>query len=254
MTLMDAPIYSDESASVRLRTVICGSFRRDPHGLQREFDALSIGCEILSPVSLDFADPTAEFVRLPHEFAETEAEIEERHLAAIRGADFVWLHCPGGYVGVSAAMELGHANATGVPVYASHLPSDPVLAANVIVVSSPMQVSRAMTEVADRPGTALDRLQRYYHAASVRRGWDKESPRDTLLLMTEELGELARAVRKSEGLSRHHGDDRSDVGAELADVQLYLLHLANTLGLDLSAAVTNKERINAKRYLESEAA
>lgn len=254
MTILDLPVEATGAASHRLRTVICGSFRRAAEDLRRDFDVLASRCEILSPVSLDFTDPTAEFVRLAHEAAESEAEIEERHLSAIRAADFVWLHCPDGYVGVSAAMELGHANATGVPVYASQLPNDPVLAAGVIRVAAPTQINRSMTESADRPGNALDRLQRYYNAASIRRGWDHESPRDTLLLMTEELGELARAVRKSEGLSRHHGAETVDVAGELADVQLYLLHLANALGLDLSVAVTDKERINAKRSLESEAA
>jgi NTP pyrophosphatase (non-canonical NTP hydrolase) len=98
------------------------------------------------------------------------------------------------------------------------------------------------------PGRGIDRLQRYYRLAASRRGWDKESPRDALLLLTEELGELARAVRKLEGLDRNHDlDEIGNVGEELADLQLYIVHLANTLGLELANAVTTKEQVNARR-------
>ena len=41
------------------------------------------------------------------------------------------------------------------------------------------------------------------------------------------------------------------MGEELADVQLYLLHLANVMGLDLANAVTDKERKNAERFAAS---
>jgi NTP pyrophosphatase (non-canonical NTP hydrolase) len=80
-----------------------------------------------------------------------------------------------------------------------------------------------------------------------RRGWDDESARDTMLLLTEEIGELARAVRKHEGLKRDHAYD-TDIAEELADVQLYLLHLASIQKIDLGDAVTAKETHNEKRF------
>ena len=69
-----------------------------------------------------------------------------------------------------------------------------------------------------------------------------------MLLLTEEIGELARAIRKSEGLKRDAG--YNDVGLldELADVQLYLVHLANSLGVSLDEAVNQKETKNDERF------
>jgi NTP pyrophosphatase (non-canonical NTP hydrolase) len=68
-----------------------------------------------------------------------------------------------------------------------------------------------------------------------------------MLLLTEEMGELARALRKSAGIQRDQGWEGQDVAEELADVQLYLVHLANISGIELADAVTNKELINAER-------
>jgi NTP pyrophosphatase (non-canonical NTP hydrolase) len=231
-----------------LSAVLCGSFRRSPERLRECFATLSAQFTILSPLSIDFVDPDAEFVRLPHELGQPENAIEELHLQALKSADLVWLHTPDGYVGTSAAMELGQAWALGVPVFAAERPADPVIAAKVAIVESIEHVSEALLTRTTLPGNGLERLQRYYRTAALRRGWSAESTRDTLLLMTEELGELARAVRKVEGLARHQQDSIANVGEELADMQLYLVHLANGLGLDLAEAVTLKERVNARRF------
>jgi NTP pyrophosphatase (non-canonical NTP hydrolase) len=98
------------------------------------------------------------------------------------------------------------------------------------------------------PGAGLASLQSYYKRTAARRGWDGESPRDTMLLLTEELGELARAVRHVSGLARTQGFEDRQIGEELADVQLYLTHLANSLNVDLASAVTEKEKENARRF------
>ena len=44
----------------------------------------------------------------------------------------------------------------------------------------------------------LTELQQYYQQKAEERGFDDETAQDTLLLMIEELGELARAVRIGE--------------------------------------------------------
>lgn len=104
----------------------------------------------------------------------------------------------------------------------------------------------------DAAGTAeavqgLATLQSYYARAAAMRGYGSESPRDCLLLLTEEVGELARAIRKSAGLVRHGSYADADSCAELADVQLYVVHLANVLGVDLGRAVAEKDAVNAAR-------
>lgn len=237
------PLPSTEALSV----VLCGSFRRDPNGLAQAHAELSSAFNLLSPVSVQFVDGNAEFVRLPHELDEDTAVIEDRHLAAVTSADFVWLHCPDGYVGTSAAMEIGHARALGIPIFASSAPSDQTLREYVAVVSS---ASEATALVAAAPGQGLTGLQSYYRRVSERRGWAQETAQDTLLLLTEELGELARAVRKATGLRRDGAYPTVAIENELADVQLYLVHLANTLGVDIADAVTAKEALNARRFSE----
>ena len=47
---------------------------------------------------------------------------------------------------------------------------------------------------------SLKELQAYIGAVIKQRGFDNESPRDIVLLMVEEVGELAKALRKFIGL------------------------------------------------------
>ncbi len=234
------------TASPQLATVLCGTFHREPRSLDTVHAELAHRYLLLSPPSVGWLDPDATFVRLPSEADESGQMIEARHLDAISRADFVWLFCPDGYVGSSAAMEVGYANAIGIPVLSDTPPSDETIASMVRVIAE--GVSAVPTVIHPEPGSGLRACQRYYSRAAARRGWSEESARDTMLLLTEEVGELARAVRKTAGLARAGGYEDTAIGEELADVQLYLLHLANVTGVDLAAAVTQKERINTARH------
>ena len=225
--------------------VLIGTFRKEQGKLRQVYELLSKDFDVLCPKSIDFADPSAEFLRAPHESDDDVVTIEERLLDAMRQADFVWLFAPSGYVGLSAAFEIGNAHALGIPIYTDEAPSDPLLEKMITkIVKSPNDVQEAV----HTPGSGLNGLQSYYSRTSKRRGWSKESPRDTMLLLTEEIGELARAIRKNEGLSRDAGYASVSVLDELADVQLYLVHLASALGVNLSDAVTQKEIKNAARF------
>jgi NTP pyrophosphatase (non-canonical NTP hydrolase) len=228
-----------------LRVVICGSFKRALPQLRQDFQALRERFEVLSPLSLDFVNPSDDFVRLVHERNESQNSIEHRHLQALADSDFVWLHSPEGYIGNSSMWELGCAQTLGIPIFASTTPTDSTFAPYINVVSGPDAVEVAPEVLS--PGNGLRALQHYYDRAAARRGWSGETAQDTLLLLTEEIGELARAVRKSVGLARDGDWDGQDVGEELADVQLYVVHLANVLGVDLASAVTGKELVNAAR-------
>ncbi|MHB8688970.1 MAG: MazG nucleotide pyrophosphohydrolase domain-containing protein [Candidatus Dormibacteraceae bacterium] len=160
----------------------------------------------------------------------------------------MWLYAPQGYVGASASLEIGYAHALGIPVFTDIQPADPVMASMVQVVASVDDaIELAVTSSIADPGRPLRALQVYYAAIAERRGYANESAQDTMLLLTEELGELARAVRKNVGLVREGGYGHEDVGEEIADVQLYLVHLANILGADIAKSVTDKERINDQR-------
>lgn len=117
------------------RAVLCGSYKRDREGLWRAYDELvTTGCQVLSPRRMWFDD--AAFVRDTAEQDIPPQAVETWHLSAIRQADFVMLHAPKGYVGLSAAMEIGFATAQKCPVFSRTAPQDIALRGLVKVVPS----------------------------------------------------------------------------------------------------------------------
>ncbi len=93
----------------------------------------------------------------------------------------------------------------------------------------------------------LKELQEFYLEISKERGFDKESAQDTLLLMMEEVGELAKAIRKKSGIKTEESGAISPVEEEVADVFAYLLHISNILEVDLDEAFWKKEEKNKNR-------
>jgi NTP pyrophosphatase (non-canonical NTP hydrolase) len=243
------PLPTTQSRAEDLSVVICGTFRRDPDGLRRTWHALAeAGCTILSPLDISFVAEEQGFVLAAHELGRTPKEVEEGHLEAMQTAHFVWLHAPEGYVGRSAAMELGFAHALGLPVYAEELPTDVALAGLVRQVGSPgAAITSFFSDPPDAPSRPLAALQRYYERAAVARGWDDETPDECLALLGDEIAELSSAMAEPRD-ERGSVYSKDGTGGELADVQLYVVHLANLLGLDLGRAVAAKERINARRF------
>jgi NTP pyrophosphatase (non-canonical NTP hydrolase) len=94
----------------------------------------------------------------------------------------------------------------------------------------------------------LKDLQHYLAAVCQERGWTKDTPTEKFMLFVEEVGELAKAMRKTAGLY-DEAAKRQEVSLEeeFADVLSYLLDLANCHGVDLEAAFRAKERINESR-------
>ena len=91
-------------------------------------------------------------------------------------------------------------------------------------------------------------LQEYLAAVCQERGWTKDSPSEKFVLFIEEVGELAKAIRKRSGL--YHEAAKTQTFAleeEFADVLSYLLDLANCYGVDLESAFRAKEKINDTR-------
>jgi NTP pyrophosphatase (non-canonical NTP hydrolase) len=251
------PKTMPRGTTVRAQTtevVIAGSYRKDNEGLRRTYEELrDLGCRILSPSSVRVVSEVDGFVFMEGEQAEVPESIELRHLDAIQEAQFVWLHAPEGYVGISAALEVGFAHAIGIPVYSRTSVSDPILAKFVERVESPQEalLHRSHNLI---PNPGVQAFQKYYKRAAVQRGYANESARDTLLLMVEEVGELARAIRKKEKLQRHGRAIQENEALELADVFIYVVHLANVIGVNLSRVVQEKELINVERLLHRSAA
>ncbi len=90
-------------------------------------------------------------------------------------------------------------------------------------------------------------FQRYIHEMVAERGFQDEDVSQIFMLMVEECGELAKAIRRQENI---HYDERStihSVAHEAADVFMYLLDICNHLSIDLEKAFREKEELNKQR-------
>jgi hypothetical protein len=95
------------------------------------------GVEVLSPSDPTVVDQTGEFLFVASDAVRSIRMVQDRHLEAIRSADFLWLVCPDGYVGQSAAMEIGFAAAVGTPVFSTTRPDDLTMHQYVHPVAGP---------------------------------------------------------------------------------------------------------------------
>ncbi len=106
-----------------------------------------------------------------------------------------------------------------------------------------------MAHLKDDP--TLNDLQRYLALVCHERGWTKDSPSEKFVLFIEEVGELAKAMRKAAGLYEERTKQRDmSLEEEFADVLSYLLDLANCFQVDLEKAFRAKEQINQSRKWE----
>jgi NTP pyrophosphatase (non-canonical NTP hydrolase) len=106
-----------------------------------------------------------------------------------------------------------------------------------------------MADLKDNP--TLKELQSYIALVRQERGWTKDSPSEKFVLFIEEVGELAKAMRKAAGLYEEQAKPRDiSLEEEFADVLSYLLDLANCFHVDLEQAFRAKERINQSRVWE----
>ena len=100
-----------------------------------------------------------------------------------------------------------------------------------------------------KPKPTLSDFQKYIHDICVERGWDKNNHLELFLLFSEEVGELAKAIRNHTRLyaeaEREH--KQTELEEEFADVFAYLLDLANYFNVDLEQAFRNKDAINQTR-------
>jgi NTP pyrophosphatase (non-canonical NTP hydrolase) len=106
-----------------------------------------------------------------------------------------------------------------------------------------------MADLPDDP--TLKQLQSYLAQVVQERGWTKDSTSEKFMLFIEEVGELAKAMRKAAGLYEEQAKARTiSLEEEFADVLSYLLDLANRFDVDLEQAFRAKEAINQSRTWE----
>jgi hypothetical protein len=112
-------------AAAMLTATVSGSFHRFMPEVESAVHELAVrGVCVLSPAYPKVVDHIGEFLFVASDRVRSIRLVQDRHLDSIEGSDFLWLVCPGGYVGQSASMELGFAVANDVPVFSTDLPAD----------------------------------------------------------------------------------------------------------------------------------
>ncbi len=94
---------------------------------------------------------------------------------------------------------------------------------------------------------SLPEYQKLIRRLIVERGFDKETVPEVFTLLVEEVGELAKAIRKTNGQKVDKTRRQHDVEEEAADVFWLLIDLCNRLNIDLAKAFAEKEDKNQNR-------
>ena len=98
---------------------------------------------------------------------------------------------------------------------------------------------------------SIEQLRDALRNFSAERDWDQfHSPKNLSMALSVETGELLEHFQWiSESESRALPEQKlAAVGAEMADVFIYLVRLADKLGIDLLGAAAAKIELNAQRY------
>ncbi len=91
--------------------------------------------------------------------------------------------------------------------------------------------------------TTVKYLQNYVR----QKDYNPELVKDYFFKLSEEVGELSRAMRK--GLKASNREEiRGTIDEELWDVMYYVIAIANVYGVDLEQVIQVKEEINQGRY------
>lgn len=97
---------------------------------------------------------------------------------------------------------------------------------------------------------SLREIQQYIKKIIEIRGFNNQPVEETMLLLLEEVGELAKAIRKSKTnmtVDINKLQNYDTVESEVADVFIVLTSVCNTLGIDLFQALKDKETENINR-------
>ncbi len=95
------------------------------------------------------------------------------------------------------------------------------------------------------------RLAQRLRDFAVARDWEQfHSPKNLVMALSAEVGELTEIFQwlSEDGSRTLAADDRRRVREEIADVQIYLLRLADLLEVDLEKAVDDKIALNEAKY------
>lgn len=88
----------------------------------------------------------------------------------------------------------------------------------------------------------IKRLQKYVAYKNKKRGFDKETISQSLLLLAEEVGELIKACRRKCDIGVGKHSQEKHIGEELADVVYMVFSAGERLGLDIEKEFLKKDK------------
>ncbi len=104
-----------------------------------------------------------------------------------------------------------------------------------------------MSELFLKNNPTVKDFQQYVRKLVKERGFEDETAPELFMLLSEEIGEMAKAARKQVGVKTDDSSRKPELALETADVFFYLLDICNYFDIDLEKAFRDKEKINKKR-------
>ena len=101
-----------------------------------------------------------------------------------------------------------------------------------------------------KEGNTLREVQEYIGKVIEIRGFSNQSIEQAMLLLTEEIGELAKAIRKEKttmSIDNNKIRNYDTIESEVADVFIVLCTICNKLDIDLFSSLKDKEKENIER-------
>ena len=98
--------------------------------------------------------------------------------------------------------------------------------------------------------SSINEIQNYIKKIMEIRGFNKEKSSEKILLLIEEVGELAKDIRKNEnklGIDKTKEYNYSSIESEIADIFIVLLSICDVLNINLFRAFLEKEKENIQR-------
>lgn len=236
----------------KLSVTISGSFNKDFGKIQKKVRQFQEeGIEVLAPPISKIVGNQDGFVTLDDDKG-TPHQIESEYLAAISRSDFLYVVNSNGYIGRSVALEIGYAISKGIPIYSMEKPEDIVVSFFVKPKKSINTIKREVNserhKFFDKKSHTLEELQGYVDYTIKLRGFENETIEDVMLLLVEEIGELAKATRNFLGIKTSRKTDMCiNLRDELADCLIYLLDISNLAKVNLEEAIVEKEKQNYRR-------
>ncbi|WDV47203.1 MazG nucleotide pyrophosphohydrolase domain-containing protein [Clostridiaceae bacterium M8S5] len=110
------------------------------------------------------------------------------------------------------------------------------------------QINLLTSLIIGEPG--LENLQDYIKKIIEIRGLSEHNILEEMLMLIEEVGELAKSIRKYETrltIDKDREFNYDTVESEIADILIVLVNICNVLDINLKDALIKKERCNINR-------